>query len=45
MEICIDGVWGTISDDGWSSADAQVTCRQLGFAALGKYVLNVKAQF
>ena len=35
VEICIDGVWGTISDDGWSTVDAQIACRQLGFAAAG----------
>ena len=35
VEICIDGVWGTISDDGWSTVEAQIACRQLGFAAAG----------
>ena len=37
VEICIDGVWGTVSDDGWSTVDAQIACRQLGFAAAGMY--------
>ena len=35
IEVCIDGTWGTIVDDGWSSNDAKVACRQLGFAAKG----------
>ena len=35
IEICIDGQWGTFADDGWSSYDARVACRQLGFAAIG----------
>ena len=31
MEVCIGKVWGTVCDDGWSSNDARVVCRQLGF--------------
>ena len=31
VEICLDGSFSTICDDGWGSADAQVVCRQLGY--------------
>ena len=31
MEICLQGVWGSVCDDGWGDEDSLVACRQLGF--------------
>lgn len=32
LEIFFNGLWGSVCDDGWSHAEADVACRQMGYA-------------
>ena len=31
VEICLDGVWGSVCSNNWDARDAKVVCRQLGY--------------
>jgi deleted-in-malignant-brain-tumors protein 1 len=38
VEICLNGVWGAICDVGWSTNDAYVFCRGIGYNGQGPFV-------
>ena len=35
VEVCSNGVWGSICDQNWDQTDAHVICQQMGYAELG----------
>lgn len=35
VEICANGVWGSVCGDGWSKGAAFVVCKQIGYVYSG----------
>ncbi len=41
LEVCYDGVWGTVCHNHWNALDASVACFQLGYSASGKILVTI----
>ena len=41
LEICINGVWGTVCDDNWNIDDAKVACNALGLPSTCENLLLI----
>ena len=36
VEVCVNGMWGTVTNYGWDSREATVVCKQLGYQNPGE---------
>ena len=42
VEVFVSGMWGTVSSEGWTTANSEVACRQAGYRPNGE---GTKANF
>lgn len=42
IEVCFENLWGLVAEPGWTQSDAEVVCRQLGYATDGINALFIK---
>ena len=40
VEVCFNGVWGTVCRFGWNALAASVVCKQLGFNNTGIAIIH-----
>ena len=41
VEVCVDGVWGSVCGSGWTKQAAFVVCKQIGFLYAGMRTIGL----
>ena len=41
VEVCVNGYWDTVCNDGWDVIDGNIVCKQLGFQPFGEYTCDM----
>ena len=45
VEVCVNGSYTRVCDDGWDNSDASVVCSQMGFSRYGMLAVIVYFKF
>ena len=43
VEVCLNGMWGTIGRENWDDIEASIACEQLGYSPYG--IIKFKAMY